>query len=133
MEILNLNLKSKLLWQVGSFDHKVSLFQIIDLSSSLVIDWELVIQTSNILVEVTLLACALLGLLLIELLRDLAYLRSHATILVHHIECTFHQLSTFQQVVNMVSKDGLPVNVTLDFEQELPSSHPISDLYATNI
>lgn len=83
-------------------------------------------QAPDVLMEVFLLIKSLR--LIQRLLRYLADLRSHASVLVHNVKSALHKLSSLQKVVDVVCEHGLSVNVTLNLEHELASSHAIRNL-----
>ena len=83
-------------------------------------------QASDVLMEIFLLIKSLL--LIQRLLRYLADLRSHASVLVHNVKSALHKLSSLQKVVDVVGEHSLSMNVTLNFEHELTSSHAICNL-----
>ena len=130
MQVLHLNLEAKLFWQIRSLDQEIALFEIVNASIFLIIQRQLM-QLTSLIFQVVLLALEVYASVL-SLLKsktwDFLYLWDHLPIAIHCFESTFHQFASFQQVVDVIGKHSLAVDVALDLEHELSTGHAICDL-----
>lgn len=127
VQVPDLDLEAELLGQVGCLDHEVPLAKVVD-SAHLVVEERNLVQVALGVLEVVIerLILQVYGLGVALMLRHaLCHLISHMSILVHRLKRALHQLPSLEQVVYLVREDRLAVDVPLDLEHELASSHPI--------
>ena len=130
VKVFDLHLKSELLGQILSFYQKVSLLHVVNLFILFVIQRDLMCLSSlvdmaeHLALEINVhIVC--LGL---RDVRHIVRIVQHCPVLIDGVKGALHQLSTFQQEVNVVREHLLAVAVALDLEHELAASHPVCDL-----
>lgn len=130
VEVLNLNLKSELLWQILSFDQEVPLFEIIDLAIKLVVERHMMNLPFlvHMIVDLTLKVNILSLCLRNRDMRDLNHVVCHHPVVVDGVEGALHELTSLQEIMDFVCEDSLAMGVPLNLEHELPPCHTIGDL-----
>lgn len=155
MQLLDLDLKPKLLWQVCRFHQEVTLLQIVypPSSATIFIHGQLVdaigahvgvtrlffVEEEVALVNWFILVIGVAQERPINMRCDViatslnlfllyADLRADLPVLVDRVQSALHELAALQEIVNMISEDVLAVDVSLDFEEELATSHAIRNL-----
>ena len=127
MKILYLDFETKLFRKVGCFHQEVSFAEVVDSSLLLIKERNLMQETLQVF-EVIVFLELILTVVTVVYLRYLLDFIDHLSVGIHSLQSAFHQLASLQQVMNMISKHSLPMNVSLYLEHELPASHSISDL-----